>query len=365
MMLDENIGLLISYFVFVMINYQSLQLDFGIINLSPRKLRNSSLNLKMENIQTYHPGCQHVFNPSFLKNLMMYRCFEGEQTINEGIYHNHRIQFNINKDKEVPAVLSKIEELKSIDMSYQAPIEAIEKRRGTGAGWSWIGVEDARFFVNKGVEYVVFTAPSSKVQVQVMRGMFIMKLDDALTGVYSAKEIDNKIGFKRKTEKHWAFIGNKDGTINVIYQLEPFTLGYLDANYVLIPSFMQDFACLESKGDSSINIATNVILVHHKSDFLFLIYHAKDGSYNPHFLVLEPSYPYAPIMISSKPLKISTTKNENFVYISSLSTERGTLEANIDDIIVVGAGTSDRGTAFAKLTVKDLFGIGYTMCNDV
>ena len=210
---------------------------------------------------------------------------------------------------------------------------------------------------------MVFTAPSTLVQEVIMRSMFIMKLKDAMTSKYTAKEISNKIGYQRKTEKHWGFISNEEtGQINVLYQLEPFTLGILDEKYQMFPVYVQEYSCLQSQGHVNLNIATNIIRIRSKKDLLVLIFHAKGAQYNPHILFLDTLFPYLPIMVSREPLDVKSNKNEEFIYLMSLSTERGSLEANKDDILIIGGGLSDRSAAFAKLTVPELFSIDYNMC---
>ena len=343
-------------------NFQSLHIDHGSFLLNVRKARNEKLILKTEEIKFKH-DCDHVFNPAFVNNIALYRCYVGEQSINDGIYHVHKLQFNEIENNNQAFIFAKKENYQMVNMAYEQPIPAIEKRRGSAVGWSWIGAEDGRFFIHKDIIYIAFTAPSAREQIDNMRGMFIAKLKDAMSNKYIAKEVDNQIGYTRKSEKHWAFIGDaENNNINVIYQLEPFTLGFLDDSLKLLPVAVQTYSCLESSGHTTLNIATNIVKIHQKKDVLVLIYHVKGATYNPHVLLLDAEFPYAPIMTSRDPLEIKAD-HQDFVYVTSLSTERGTLEANRDDVLVMGIGLSDRGAAYTKLSVKELFALDYIMCN--
>ena len=138
MQIDENIALIICYLIFIATNIQSLHIDHGNFMLNMHKSRDVKVVLKMEIIK-FKNDCEHIFNPSFVNNIVIFRCYVGEQSINDGIYHNHKLLFNEIEPSTTSIVNGKSSDFQMMNMAYEPPIEAIERRRGSSVGWSWIG----------------------------------------------------------------------------------------------------------------------------------------------------------------------------------------------------------------------------------
>ena len=359
---DENSILVLSFIIYVLIQPHQLNLTFTLDHIQVKRRFNfHSLNLDVTELQLNN-DCGNLFNPSFVENMVIYRCYFGERNINEAIYHIHKLQFNQALDNSSIISINN-EHSNSFDMAYEHPLDAIEWRRGHSSGWSWIGAEDGRFIIIKNEYYVVYTAPSQKVQVDVMRGVFIMPLKDAIHNKYTAKEIKNEIGFTRSSEKHWAFLYNPvlDSTF-VIYQLEPYTLGIMNSNHILFHHSTRQYTCLQSDNQlMSINIATNAIKIIQTKNMYLLMYHKKYNGYLPYVLLVDADYPHAPLMTSTHPLQFNI-ENEHFIFVNSLSTTAGKLEATRQDTLVVGLGLSDTAAAYAKVSVADILALHYTVC---
>eukprot|EP00834_Sanchytrium_tribonematis_P005352 NODE_319_length_9908_cov_1.288001.p4 type:complete len:361 gc:universal NODE_319_length_9908_cov_1.288001:5653-4571(-) len=359
-MMDESVTLFLSFLIYILVQIQPLSLNFAVIPFDKR-VKYYRLKLEVQNLDLSYNNCDHIFNPSFILNMVAFRCYVGEEVINQGVYHLHKIQLNINTNTQKNFLLAGKEYYRIVDMAYTNPIDAIELRRGSALGWSWIGAEDVRPFMLNGIAYLAYTAPSGKMQTQYLRSIFIICLEDAKSNRDTAVEITNTMKFKRSNEKHWAFI-NESGSESLfaIYQLEPFTVGeVIDSQLVF--SYTKDYTCLEAYGTASINLATNAIKLKLKRDLILLVYNVKDSGYDPFILFLESRHPFVPIMRSKYPLELRS-HNGDFVYVNSIATESGLLEAGPDDVLIFGAGIGDFETAFIRIKVSEILKIEYEQC---